>query len=160
MSNLKLKQNSKSGFTLIELLVVISIIGVLVAVSIFGLSGARESARDARRKADIEMIKAGLEIYKADCGTYPTTLPAAGSSLVGTYPTSGAASCAAANTYISVIPDDPIAATRDYKYQMQGGGIGYVLCSSLEQQGLSALTCGTLAASSCGTSCNYKVLNP
>ena len=63
----------KKGFTLIELLVVISIIGILIAVSIFGLSGARESARDARRKSDLELIRSGLELYRADCNAYPTT---------------------------------------------------------------------------------------
>ncbi|MCK4588676.1 prepilin-type N-terminal cleavage/methylation domain-containing protein, partial [Candidatus Woesebacteria bacterium] len=62
----------KKGFTLIELLVVISIIGILLALSIFGLQGARKSARDSKRKADIELIRSGIEIYKADCNVYPT----------------------------------------------------------------------------------------
>ena len=145
------KQINKA-FTLIELLVVISIIGVLVAVSIFGLSGARESARDARRKSDLELIKGGLEIYKADCNAYPATIPTAGSALVGTgTPTS----CAIANTYISARPGDPIAATKNYVYQVSGSG--YNLCASLEQQGLATINCGA----SCGsTACNYKITNP
>lgn len=146
-----IKNKKNNGFTLIELLVVISIIGILVAVSIFGLSGARESARDARRKADLETIKAGFELYKADCGTYPISMPAAGSALTGTGAT---ASCAVANTYIASIPYDPIAASKNYVYQIVGSG--YKLCASLEQQGLSTINCG----STCGTSCNYKITNP
>jgi general secretion pathway protein G len=148
----------QKAFTLIELLVVISIIGVLVAVSIFGLSGARESSRDARRKADLELIKAGLELYKADCNSYPTSIPAAGSALVGTYPPTGAASCKTANTYIAAIPADPITSDRNYIYKVNGNG--YVLCASLEQQSLATITdCGS--AGLCGGSgCNYKIINP
>ena len=95
--NLKLK----TGFTLIELLVVISIIGILMAISLFGLQGARESSRDARRKSDLEMIRSGLEIYKSDCDIYPATL---GTSLVGS---GSPTSCSIANTYISSVPLDP-----------------------------------------------------
>lgn len=139
-----------NGFTLIELLVVISIIGVLVAVSIFGLSGARESARDARRKSDLELIKSGLEIYKADCNAYPATL---GTTLIGSgTPTS----CSASNTYITTVPLDPISASKSYRYAVTASG--YEICASLEQQGLATVTCG--GSSNCGTTCNYKIINP
>lgn len=150
MTNYKLQK----GFTLIELLVVISIIGILVAVSIFGLGGARESSRDARRKADLELIKAGLELYSADCNVYPAyTSLIAGSNLVGSgTPTS----CSVSNTYITGIPTDPIVASRNYVYRTVGRG--YELCAALEQ-GSGSVSCG--GVSSCGTvSCNYKIINP
>lgn len=138
------------GFTLIELLVVISIIGVLAAVSIFGLSGARESARDARRKSDLETIKSGLELYRADCNAYPGSLS---TTLVGSgTPTA----CAVTNTYISAVPTDPIPASKTYRYAVTASG--YEICASLEQSGLSTVTCG--GSSNCGTSCNYKITNP
>lgn len=148
----KIQRNNffKKGFTLIELLVVISIIGILIGVSIFGLSGARESARDSRRKADLELVKSGLEIYKADCNAYPASLT---TPLVGSgTPTS----CSASNTYISSVPTDPVAASRSYRYAQTASG--YELCASLEQQGLSSVTCG--GSSNCGTTCNYKITNP
>lgn len=111
-----------AGFTLIELLVVISIIGVLMAISLFGLQGAKESSRDARRKADIEMIRGGLEIYKSDCNIYPPSLTGGG-SLTGDCPTT--------NTYISLIPLDPLGHSYSYTHT----DTTYTLCTTLEQTG-------------------------
>lgn len=151
--------NFKKGFTLIELLVVISIIAILVGVSIFGLAGARESARDARRKSDLELIRSGLELYKADCNDYP---PTANVVLNGIANLNGdgspATSCPVGNRYISGIPADPIPATRSYRYV--SAGTSYLLCAYLENapSPLGDITgCGT-----CGSAgnCNYKVTNP
>lgn len=61
----------QKGFTLVELLVSISIVAILIAISIFGIQGAKESARNAKRKADLEAVRSALEIYKADKGEYP-----------------------------------------------------------------------------------------
>lgn len=61
----------KKGFTLIELLVVMAIIALLIALSAFSVQQARESARDARRKVDLEAIRSALEMYKADNNKYP-----------------------------------------------------------------------------------------
>lgn len=141
----------KRGFTLIELLVVISIIGVLIGLSIFGLSGARQLSRDARRKSDLELIRSGIEIYKADCNVYPATI-STGSPLSGSGTPS---SCVVANTYIAKIPADPISGTRSYRYS--SNGTTYEICASLEQ-GSGTKTCG--GSSNCGETCNYKVTNP
>src|SRR5689334_22004949 len=96
----KSNSHKNSGFTLIELLVVISIIAILVGLSIFGLQGARESSRDAKRKADLEQIRSGIEIYRADCNTYPVGSGNAssvlGSALMGD---DSSTSCASTNTY-------------------------------------------------------------
>lgn len=153
------------GFTLIELLVVISIIGILIGLSIFGLQGARKSSRDSKRKADMELIRSGIEIYKSDCNKYPvsnspgnptTVLATIGSTLAGDDVSSS--SCLKANVYISQIPADPISPNADYLYW--SNGTTYQICTSLEGlSGGGAVTCG--GSSSCGNStCNYQVVNP
>lgn len=139
----------RKGFTLIELLVVISIIGILMAVSLFGLQGARESSRDAKRKADLELIRSGIELYRADCNQYPDSLA---SPLQGD---NSSSSCADSNTYIEQVPTDPNDPTRTYLYSSTG--TTYSICASLEQGG-STVTCG--GSSDCGETCNYKVTNP
>jgi prepilin-type N-terminal cleavage/methylation domain-containing protein/prepilin-type processing-associated H-X9-DG protein len=55
----------RRGFTLIELLVVISIIALLVAILMPGLSKARELARRASCKSNISAIGKGVGIYTA-----------------------------------------------------------------------------------------------
>lgn len=132
------------GFTLIELLVVVSIIGILIALSIFGLQGARESSRDARRKADLELIRSGLEIYKSDCDAYPMTL---GTALVGDDP--GNEGCDG-NTYIASVPGDPLGSA----YYYASDGTIYRVCAALEQSPTTPDSC-----TGC-TNCNYKVVNP
>jgi prepilin-type N-terminal cleavage/methylation domain-containing protein len=58
--------NNKKGFTLIELLVVIAIIGILSAIGLVSLNGAREKARDAQRKSDLAQYKSALLLYYDD----------------------------------------------------------------------------------------------
>jgi type IV pilus assembly protein PilA len=75
MINLPKKVNSK-GFTLIELLVVISIIAVLavIALSVFG--NVQKSARDTRRRTEVDAISKSLETTRNPGNqsyTYTTT---------------------------------------------------------------------------------------
>lgn len=154
------------GFTLIELLVVISIIGILIGLSIFGLEGARVSARDAVRKADLEQIRSGLAMYKADCDSYPLSTSTDGNNafnlststeLTGDGKTDN---CPSNNIYISSIPQDPLSSTQSYVYVSDG--TTYEICAELEQGGGGATNlCGGGCASSLSSSvCNYEVTNP
>ena len=138
--------NRTKGFTLIELLVVISIIGILVGLSIFGLQSARESSRNASRKSDLEMIRSGIEIYKADCGGYPVAL---GASLSGSETTGN--TCLTSTVYIAEVPTDSLE-SRSYYYNSDG--VTYELCAALEDDGVD--TC----SGSCGETCTYQVVNP
>jgi general secretion pathway protein G len=61
-----MRVKKSKGFTLIELLVVISILGILAALLISNMAGARERARDAERKSDLTEIQKALEMYKHD----------------------------------------------------------------------------------------------
>ncbi len=139
---------SKQGFTLIELLVTMGVIAILVSLSIFALQAARESARDAKRKADVEAIRTALELYRADCGRYPN---ASGNQVPN--PLSGTGSCSG-NTYMEEVPTDPVSGNI-YRYT-RSSNTSYTLCAFLEGGGTDA-GCG-----SCGSAgvCNYKTTNP
>lgn len=143
------------AFSLIELLVVISIIGILLALSLFGIANSRESARDAKRRADLELIRGGLEIYKADCNDYPANL---GTSLFGTYPPTLPTSCASGNIYILLVPKDPLDTARLYRYSRLTL-TSYEICAALEK-GTGSVTCAGYTNCGTGISCNYKVTNP
>ena len=132
-------------------MVVIAIIGVLIGLSLFGLTGARESSRNAKRKADLELLRGAIETYRSDCGQYPTVLA---SPLVGT--TAPPSACSSSNVYVSEIPVDPISS---YSYRYYSDGIIYEICANLEASDAPAVVCG--GVSTCGAKpCNYKVINP
>jgi len=142
------------GFTMIELLVVMGIITILAGMSIFALQGARKSARDARRKGDLEIIATALEFYRSDCHEYPDW-----ADLVEGDPLESDAACPAGiNTYLETIPGDPL--TGNYAYRRIGAdGVRYTLCSTLEDPPsppLAPANCDLCA----GGACEYRVTNP
>jgi general secretion pathway protein G len=119
-SNIKYQISSiNRGFTLIELLVVMTLIGLLVGISLFAMGGARESARDGSRKADLEAVRSALELYKADCDEYP----------------------------MDEVPQDPLIGSRDYYYSSTG--TTYELCAALEDPPSSPDSCGGSCTVAC-----------
>lgn len=61
----------RRGFTLIELLVVIGVIATLSAIAIPAIGFAQRKARDAKCQTLIGQVKAGLETFRTNIGTYP-----------------------------------------------------------------------------------------
>jgi len=50
--------------------VVIAIIGILAAIVLVSLSGARDRAKDARIQADMSQVRSAAELYADDNGNY------------------------------------------------------------------------------------------
>lgn len=60
-----------SGFTLIELLVVITIIAILAVIGIAAFAGTQKTARDGKRRGDIDAIAKAMETnFNAVASTY------------------------------------------------------------------------------------------
>ncbi len=61
------------GFTLLELLTVIAIIAILAGLALGGIANARERARIAATKAEINRLALGVDQFYDDFGYYPPT---------------------------------------------------------------------------------------
>ncbi len=143
------------GFTLIELLVVIVIIGILMGILLVSYQGTRKTARDGKRKADLEQIRSALQLYHADCGQYPPSASvSSGSSLSSNCPGSSVG-------YMREVPSDPLSGIYKYSYTYNSEH-AYTLCACLEGGGITSSCTG--ACGDCGVSdpvsCNHKVCQP
>ena len=133
------RSRKPSGFTLIELLVAMTVVAVLMGIALVSLQGARKSARDGKRKADLEQIRSALEMCRTDTGSYPSSIYT-NISCMG-------------KTYLTGTPKDPLD---NISYYYSGSTDSYVLCAALETTSQTVSGCG-----SCGTrTCNYKVTSP
>ncbi len=65
---------SEKGITLIELLVVVVIVGILAAVAIPAYTNYLVRARRADPKVGLEQLRASQEMYRAERGSYSTSL--------------------------------------------------------------------------------------
>ena len=64
----------KPGFTILDVVVVVIVVGFFAVLIIPGLISGPSRARDASRKSDLRVIKAALENYYNESGTYPAKL--------------------------------------------------------------------------------------
>ncbi|HNV97314.1 MAG TPA: type II secretion system protein [bacterium] len=124
---------NKKGFTLIELLVVIAIIGLLSTLAVVSLNGARQKARDAVRKSDLNAIATAMELYKTESGNdqyYATVGACATPANLATKATDGdLCEGNAIGTYMTSIPGDP---STDQEYTYTGDADGYTITADLE----------------------------
>lgn len=155
IKNLKIK-----GFTLIEVLVVIGIISMLIATAAVSYSVLSRNSRDAKRKTDIEQIRAALEIYKSNSSVsqYPgffggnvwgwTTIDNVNPAFL---------------PYINSIPQDPkpSASCGNYLYAVPSNYYGYTIFTNLENTSAREVTTAkpTPRAGSFSSSDGYKTLS-
>lgn len=139
---------NKNGFTFIEILVVVTIISLLAATGAISYTQFLKQSRDAKRKTDIEQIRAAVEMYKSNNGIYPLS--------INLSTCSPGAITDANTTYLSKIPNDPKCSTYVYYYSSTDGST-YTIAAFLENS--SSPVCGGLGANSCNafSGCNYCV---
>ncbi|OGG10241.1 hypothetical protein A2154_04960 [Candidatus Gottesmanbacteria bacterium RBG_16_43_7] len=119
-----MKHDTKnSGFTLIEVLVATTIIAVITAIGMVSYATSATRSRDAKRTADLEQIRAALEMYRTDIGTYPPDLP----TLV-------------TGNYLPAVPEPPKSTDPPYNLVLPTV-YSYCLETNLENTGGSTSTC-------------------
>ena len=138
---------NRRGFTLLELLVVIAIIGVLAGVITISFPGATRSARDGRRRQELQQYRVSLEIYaNKSNGVYPDRATVVKPQTMCTGATSpfGSMTC----------PQDPkdgtatiCGGTCQYRYQSAASGASYVLWAGLEKPVSSGSPCYVICSS-------------
>ena len=133
------------GFTLIELLVAITIAVVLMTIGIVSFTNAGKSARDVKRRGDLESIRQAMTLYRADEGEFPIggydvvidelidqeyLLPPAPED-----PLDDGAMIPSNTWYAKLHSTFDItarAATANYEYEYEGGVDAFCFCALLE----------------------------
>ncbi len=128
-------QDKNKGFTLIELLVAIAIIGVLAAVLVANLVGARGRARDASRKENLSQMRTALRLYYNDFQSYPAgTASISGTLCSGGVCDEGAQFLSGSTVYMKALPE--------HTYHQTASGEGFTLTTQLDNPSDSSITTG------------------
>ncbi len=129
----------QKSFTLIEILVVVTIIALITSIAAVTYTQLGKQSRDSRRKADIEQIRAALEMYRADNSTYAVI------SYTGNC--TGFNGLTGSPKYIETMPSDPKSS---FNYYCEIITNDYLIGAKLEITGGN--TCGSCAS---GVACDY-----
>ncbi|MBI3577150.1 prepilin-type N-terminal cleavage/methylation domain-containing protein [Candidatus Gottesmanbacteria bacterium] len=158
------------GFTLLELLVVIAIIAVIIGLALPNFLGARERARDYKRKAELLELKTALRLYFSDYNKYPSW---SNGLLIWGCGTSGGSVCPACTTaefaaggadgcgtiYMRRLPKSTSGGV-EYRYYQTNAGDDFRLKVTLENASdpdlaTSQVKCPTTTPVGSGTNINY-----
>ena len=110
----------EKGFTFIELLVVVTISALLMAAATVGYTSISRRSRDTRRRTDMETIRAALELYRSEIGSYPPSVTEGGSIESG------------GTNYLNPVPSDPKEGS--YVYTSGASNMTYTLTCTLESE--------------------------
>ncbi len=105
------KHQANAGFSLIELLVVATLIIILTTIGLVSYSKTLVNSRNAKRKADLEIMRQALVLYKLDNGRYPNATDATFTAIQATLTSS----------YLQDVPVDP-KNDATYYYDYDGTG--------------------------------------
>lgn len=150
------------GFTLIEIMIVIVLIGIIMMISMGAFMSSRKSARDGKRKADLEAVRSAVEMYRSDLNSYPANAEVIfGGQLTDPVDVN--------KVYMHLVPQDPLNSSgRTYTYVRTLNS--YLLCAYLENPPPSLSVGCSARAADCGSGkcgsvaspldCNYITCNP
>jgi len=116
---------SSWGFSLIELMIAVSIIGVLTTIGLVSFNQANKGARDGKRRADMEQVRAALVLYRTDVGSYPVKVDWTGMvSVVRNYLSTSSVQDPKPSPYVQ------------YQYSYVAATNGFTICAILENPSL------------------------
>lgn len=114
---------SKRAFTLIELVIVLSILAILAGILVPRVASHMQTARDARRLADIKTIRNAIDQFYLDRGAYPAPV---GNNGYGGWDVSHDGNFITElrnHGYLEDFPTDPINdSTYHYRYYVYSAG--------------------------------------
>ena len=120
------RSKNKKGFTLMEILIVMGIGILLMSISIFSISTARQKSRDGKRISDINQIRLALEQFYDACGSYPNQLVSSANN--------GCTLSTTFGKFLGQIPTDPKTGVGYYYYAIGSGAdcYNYHIAATLE----------------------------